>query len=352
MDITIDIFNQDAFSMTSLAAAIEKIPFQPSFLGDLGLFADTPSYTDTVFIEERDGVLSLVPTTPRGAPLPQRKTEQRTARPFKTSRIAKGDRITAAELQQIRAFGSMTELQMVQNEVARRLSGPVGIQKEVEYTWENMRLGAIQGIVVDADSSVIVNFFTEFNISQPAEIAFDLTGANAAGTTVGAAGKLRPFIMQNVTRPLIRAAKGAFLPTTQIYGLCGDAFYDDLTNHGEVRQSFLNWQAAAQLREGNAFEAFPYGGINWVNYRGSDDSSTIGVPTDKVKFFPVGAPGVFRACWSPAEFGPFINTPGKPLYPMTLPDMKRQAYVDIEIYSYPLFLCTRPELLFRGKRGS
>lgn len=349
---SIDIFDNDAFSMASLVGAIDKVAFKPSFLGDLNIFAETPSYTDTVFIEQRDGVLNLVPTTPRGAPLPQRKTESRAARSFKTVRIAKGDRLMATELQNIRAFGSDTELMAVQAEVARRLSGPVGLQSEVEYTWENMRLGAVQGILVDADTSVLYNFYTEFGISQPTEIAFDLTGANKAGTTVGAAGVLRPFIQQNVVRPLVRASKGAFLPTTRIIGLCGDGFYDDLTNHGDVRQTYLNWLAAQEARGGNAFETFSFGGVDWVNYRGSDDNSTIGVPTDKVKFFPAGAPGVFRVARSPAEFMPFVNTPGKPLYPMVIPDEKRQAYVDIELYSYPLFMCTRPDLLFRGRRGS
>lgn len=347
-----DIFNSDAFSTTTLVGQVERNPFKPSLLGDMNLFAETPSWTDTVWIEQRDGALNLISTTPRGGPLPQRKTESRSGRPFKTVRIAKGDRMMATELQNIRAFGSETELMQVQAEVARRLSGPVGLQSEVEYTWENMRLGAVQGILVDADTTVLYNFYTEFGISQPTEIAFDLTGANASGTTVGAAGKLRPFIQNQVVRPLIRASKGAFLPNTRITGLCGDAFYDDLTNHGDVRQGYLNWQEAQETRKGNAFEVFPWGGVDWVNYRGSDDNSTIGIPTDKVKFFPSGAPGVFRVARSPAEFMPFINTPGKPLYPMIIPDEKREAYVDIELYSYPLFMCTRPDLLFRGRRGS
>ncbi|MBL6939449.1 MAG: major capsid protein [Alphaproteobacteria bacterium] len=346
-----NVFSGDAFSAISMLEGIEKVPYNPSYLGSLGIFADQPVTTTGVWIEERDGVLNLIQTTPRGAPLSQRTTEKRAARHFNTSRVAKGDRLMAAEIANIRAFGSNSELMMAQQEVARRLSGPVGLMREVELTWENMRLGAVQGILTDADSTVLYNWFTEFGISQPSEIAFDLTGANAAGSA-GSAGKLRPFIQNNVVRPMVRAAKGSFLPTTKIYGLCSDTFYDDLTNHGEVRQTYLNWLQAQSLRDGNAFEEFPFGGVVWVNYRGTDDGSMVGVAADKVKFFPVGAPGIFRAAWSPAETFDFVNTPGKPIYPMIVPDKDRNAFVDIEVYSYPLHVCTRPEVLFRGRRGS
>ncbi len=46
--------------------------------------------------------------------------------------------------------------------------------------------------------------------------------------------------------------------------------------------------------QGGAFKAFDFADVVWLNYRGSDDNSTIKIPDDKVKFFPVGAPGVFR----------------------------------------------------------
>ena len=346
---TFDIFNNNAFTTTSLVAAIEKVPFKPSWLGDQGLFLDRPIRTEWAWVENRDGVLNLIQTTPRGAPKPQRTTEQRNARAFRTSRIAKGDRITASELLAIREFGSETELMQVMAEVMRRLSGPVGLQAEVEMTWENMRLGAVQGIVADADGSTILNWFTEFGISQPSEIAFDLGGARAYSTTT-AVGVLRPFIMNQVVRPLRRAAKG--LPISRIIALCSDSFFDDLTNHGEVRTTYLNQIAASELRQGNAFSSFDFADVTWVNYRGTDDNSTVAIASDKVKFVPV-APGLFQTAWSPGESFDDVGGLGRPITPRIVPDpTTRQEYVDIEVTSYPLMICTRPELLYRGKRGS
>ena len=264
-------------------------------------------------------------------------------RNFECVRLAESDRIMADELQDIRAFGSETEMMQVQDEVARRLSGPAGIMSKIELTWENMRLGAIQGIVTDADGSVLVNFFTEFGIAQPAEIAFDF-----ANTVAGA---LRPKIEQNVVRPMVRAGKGSFTTGSSIVALCGDAFWDDLVNHDEIRTTFLNQQAASALREKTAFGAFQFAGVDWFNYRGTDDNSTVAVATDTAKFFPQNASNVFSVSWAPAEFTPFVNTLGRPMYPMVLPDEKRQAFVDIEVYSYPLFMCKQPGMLFRGRRG-
>jgi hypothetical protein len=41
-----------------------------------------------------------------------------------------------------------------------------------------------------------------------------------------------------------------------------------------------------------------YGGITFVNYRGTDDGTTVGVDTNKCKFFPANAPGVFECAYS------------------------------------------------------
>ncbi len=338
-----DIFNSDAFNTVSMTSAIEKVDHQPQLLGTLGIFEPLPVATRLIAIEERAGALSLIQTSAVGAPLVERTTDKRTLRSLMTSRLAKGDTIKAEEIQGVRALGSETELMQMQAEVARRYAGPAGILRDVELTWENMRLGAAQGIVLDADGSTLYNYFTEFSVSQAAEIDFDLDNATPAS------GVVRKLCTQ-VVRQMQTAAKGAWTPQTYVLGLCGNAFWDDLTAHPEVRQTYLNTQAAAELRQGLAYESFRYGGIEWINYRGTDDGSTVAVPTDKAKFLPVNAPGVFQVAWAPAEFGPWVNTLGKPVYGLIIPDRDRQAFVRIEAYSYPLFVCRRPLMLQRAKR--
>ncbi|MFP4146583.1 MAG: major capsid protein [Halorhodospira sp.] len=344
---TIDVFSSDAFNTFSMASAIEKVPHQPQFLGSLGIFAPRPIRTESFAIEERSGTLSLVPTSERGTPPQQRTNEKRSVRNFRTVRIAKADTIRAAELANIRAFGTESELMQVQAEVTRRLAGPTGLRADIELTWEHMRLGAIQGEVTDADGSTLIDWFSEFGVSKPSEIAFDFSNADNGDVKKKA---------NQVIRQMSRAAEGAMTPGTRVYALCGDDFYDDLTQMQEVRETYLNTTPgqAERLRNevGQAFDAVEYGNIVWVNYRGTDDNSKVAVDSDKARFFPVGAPGVFEVVWSPGEDFESLGAEGMPLYPVTVPDRDRNQWVSLELYSYPMFVCRRPRMLQSGRRGS
>jgi hypothetical protein len=343
--VSLDIFHQDAFSTLEMTSAIEKVPFLPSALGELNIFTPNPIRTTGLIVEERDGQLSLIPTSERGTPPPsERTTEKRQVRYFEAPRLVQGDTIYARELQNIRSFGKESELMQVQEEVARRLTGPTGIVRNIEYTWEHMRLGAIQGQVLDADGSTVVyNWFDEFGITPPTEVGFNLP-ANTEGS-------LRPLCNQ-VVRGVARASKGAFKPNSKVYALCGDQFWDELTNHTDVLKTYYNWQAAQELRQGQAFEAMKFGGIYWFNYRGSDDASTVAVATDRVKFFPVDAPGVFEVAQAPADRFEYVNTPGKPVYIYPIFDRDRNEWWRVEAYSFPLFICKRPEVLWSGRAGA
>ncbi len=330
-----DVFDSDAFSMASLTAAMEKVPHRPQLLGSLNIFDPRPVPTTKVAIEKRDNVLSLIQTSERGAPLTEHVNTKRDIRDFDTVRIAKGDTLYAQELQDVRAMGSESELQNVMSESLRRMER---IRDDIELTWENMRLGAVQGIVTDADASTINNWYTDWGIAQPAEVDFALS----TSTT-----KIRP-ICQDVIRAMQRAAKGAWSELTTVHALCGDDFFDALIDHDNVRGTFQNWASAQDLRENKSFRVFPYGGIFFHNYRGTDDMTTVAVAADKAKFFPVGATGVFQVAYSPGEFFDSVNSPGQDIYAISIPDRERNAWLRLEAYSYPLFICTRPEMLQRG----
>jgi len=340
---SLDIFNQDPFSTVSLTAAVDKYPYQPQALGELDIFEDDPIRTTALVVEQRQGQLVVIPLSERGEEGTQRTTEKRQARYFDIPRLRHADTIYANELQNIRAFGTESELMQVQDEVARRLAGPTGLLKNIEYTWEFQRLAAVQGLFTDADGTVRYNWFQEFGITQATEVGFNL----AAGT----ANSLRPICNQ-ITRSMARKAQGAFTPSTKVFALAGDAFYDSFVNHPDVIRTFVNWSDAVEIRGGSAggaFKAFEFGGITWLNYRGSDDNTTIKIPDDKVKFFPVGAPGIFRRALAPGESFQWVNTPGKPVYVVPIMDRDRNEWWKVEVSSYPLHICTRPEVLFSGR---
>lgn len=343
----IDIFNDDAFGVVEMTEALNRVPYSPELLGSLGIFTPVPIRTTMAYITERDGQLSVIQTSPRGAPLEEAGRDRRKMRAFATSRIAKGATIYADEIQNVRAEGDSTELQTAQTEIADKLTGPSGIMNEVELTFEHMRLGAIDGKVLDADGSTLVDWYDEFGIARPAAVNFAL---NVDTTNVRAK-------CDTLRRSLSRKAKGAFGPGTEIHALTGDGFHEKLVDHPAVRETYLNWQAAQDLRRdrsdisgAGSFDTFRFGGIVWHNYRGTDDESTVSVPSGKAKFFPVGTRNqIFRHVMAPGEFFEFVNTMGRREYSMVLRDRDRNAWVRPEVYSYPLFMCSRPDLLAEGQ---
>ena len=68
-----------------------------------------------------------------------------------------------------------------------------------------------------------------------------------------------------------------------------------------------------------------------------------------MKFFPIGAPGVFRRALAPGETFEWVNTRGKPVYVLPIIDRDRNSWWKMEGYSYPLHICTRPEVLQTGR---
>jgi hypothetical protein len=84
------------------------------------------------------------------------------------------------------------------------------------------------------------------------------------------------------------------------------------------------------------------------NYFFNFGLGSIGIPANKARFFPKGAPGVFQRGLSPSDSFEFVNTLGKPEYARIIPDRDRDEWVKIELSSYPLHICTRPDVLFEG----
>lgn len=335
-----DVFKGDAFSATSLSTAIDKIDYVPDTLSQIsGLLVEDPVYTKEIYIEERTTGAVVLPFSERGTPPHQTGGDKRVARPFSTLRFADASRITASELFAIRQFGSEINLKTLQEEVMRRQKKVLlNMNLTKEYHIFNL---VTQAKVLDADGSVKWDWATEFEQAIPNEIDFDLDNANPAeGAVRKKCTAIRRTMMKNL--------KGAM--PARIVGICGDNFWDDLTSHPEVVKTFTGWAAASDLRNnhGNAWSEFRYGDINFVNYRGTDDGG-FGVNTDQCKFFPVGA-GIFRWALSPGESFADLGKPGQRFYSNTLIDKDRDQWTDIEVYSYPLPICTMPSALAQARR--
>jgi len=328
---SLDAFNSDVFNMMSLTEAIDKLPYVPAFLGSKNLFTRKGIQTTTAMFDEREGVLSLIPTAARGSRPTVAARGDRRARSFVVPHLPLTSSILADDVQNVRAFGQETALQTMSAAVNDELES---MKQSFEATFEYHRAGAIKGVILDADgTSVIYNLFTEYGLTQH-EVVFNLS--------------LSTFDVKSAATEVLRHIRDA-LGATMYMGvdaLCGDDFFDELTSHAKVAAAFDRWQDGQFLRDQQFESGFPFGGITWYNYRGSIGSIDF-FNTDEAYFYPTGVPRLFIEVNAPADYAETVNTIGKPYYAK----QERMAFdkgVLIEAQSNPLFICTRPQCLVKG----
>ena len=336
----LDIFRDDAFGVVPLTDAINKVKFVPGRIGQLNLFQETGVATTSIALEDRDGVLTLVAPTPRGGPGTTLDKTKRNLRALNVPHFEINDAVMAEEVQGVRAWGSESATETVMTKVMERMQTH---SQSHEATHEYARIGAIKGTVTYADGSTL-DLFDAFDVSQLTEVDFDLDNASPAS---GALRKKCASVMRSIAGVLEGIPFGA------AHALCGDAFFDDLIAHPEVRATYDGWSAAAELRQGYvqgglSYGAFPFGGIMWENYRGQVGGTAF-IDTNKCHIFPLGVPGLFRSYYAPADYIETVNTLGRRLYTKQY-EMPNGKGIHLDTQMNALDICTRPNVLLLGKR--
>lgn len=326
-------FNNPAFSMSSLTAAINIIPNRFGRIEALKIFPDKPVRTRQVMVEEQNGVLNLLPTLPVGAPGTVGTRGKRSLRSFVIPHIPHDDVVLPEEVQGIRAFGSETEMETIASVMARHLQT---MRNKHAITLENLRMGALKGVILDADGSVIYNLFDEFDIT-PAVINFDLANANA--TVKKACANVLHHFEDNL--------KGEFM--TAVHCLCSPEFFDALTEHPKVKDAFAYSQQRAVLID-DMRAGFTFGGVTFEEYRGqATDMNGVTrrfIAAGEAHAFPLGTVDTFSTYFAPADFNETANTLGQALYAKQEP-RKFERGTDLHTQSNPLPMCHRPGVLVK-----
>jgi hypothetical protein len=335
---TMDIFSQNAFKTFELTRGLEDVPYKPGLVSSLNLFNFIPIRQRHFGIEKRAGVLTLIPFSAPDGPATQNNMAgtERDIRDFRTRHFKKQDVIRASEVAGIREFATESELMQVQKEVARRAAK---LRAEAELTFEYHRLNALQGLVKDPkDGATIYNWYTEFGIDAADEIDFDLDNASPAS---GALNRKCLELVESLEESL-----GGLIPGgVQVEALCSNSFWNYLTTHKEVREAY-KYAGNIAAQQGIELVVFFWGGITWRRYRGT---TAVGVTTDKCILYVSGIDGLFEQYASPTEDFEFVNTPGQPVYYRTIPDRDRNQFVTLELEANPMFVCTRPQALRKGR---
>lgn len=321
----ISIFEDEAFSVPNLILVLNEDHPVPGQIGNSGLFTEKPSATTVQQIEKDGMTLQLVEAKPRGGNGQAVIADKRTEIPFNNVHLPQTFTILADEIQGIRAVGSRTELQGVQDVVTTRLEKT---RRQLDATHEWQRIGAIKGQVIDADGkSVLCDIFQRFGIKRPKPFSMYL---NDPDTDVS-------VVCIDVTDQQEDALHG--LASSGAHAWCGRNFWRKFISHPKVRDTYLASEAAASLR-GDRRKAFEFGGILWERYKGKMNNVPF-VADDSAYVVAEDADDLFITVFAPADYMETVNTLGLPYYGKLEP-LRMGKGVEGEVQSNPLHLCTRP----------
>lgn len=332
---SLDVFNNDAFSLQEMTKAVNIIPNNYGKIRELGIFNEKGVTTTTVTLELKEGALSILPQVQRKGEPTYEKDSKRKFFALNIPSYKHNDRIYADDIQNIRAFGSESMFETVANKVAEKLEN---IAKKHQITLEYMRCGALQGKVKDGEGNIIADLHSIFGVTQKSiNFSFDSNDS-----------PIDEFC-RNVKRHIETELKGETMSFVQ--ALCSPEFFDKFVKHPKVKEAYNTYQGQTPYRE-DFRKGFQFQGILFEEYLGSatlaDGKTNVKfVPEGEAMFFPMGTTNTFDTYFAPATYEETVNTTGLPIYVKQIaePDGESRKILS---QSHPLPICKRPALLVRG----
>ena len=320
----LDIFNNDAFSVSNLTQAINDQPHQPTRLGEMGLFEESGISTTSLMVERVGNTLQLVQTSPRGSIGAGKEDDKRKLISINTVHLQRNDAIVADKVQNVRAFGSESELQTVQSIVADKLGD---LRRDMDVTLEWHRIGALKGLLLDADGSTLMDMFTVFGLAQQThDIALDIDATKVQIKIVEAVRKMETVLGAKVYNG--------------VHVLCSPEFFDAMVGHPAVVEAYQRWLDGAFLRDDHRASGFQFAKCTFEEYRGTVGATRF-IAANKAYMFPKGVRGMFKAHYAPADYMETVNTIGLPYYAKQ-ELMRMNKGVEIEAQTNPIFFNTQP----------
>jgi len=335
MTITRNPFDAGGYSLAEMTQAINILPNLYTRLGQIGLFRFEGVTQRSVVIEQREGVLSLLPSVPLGAPATVGTREQRSMRSFALPWIPHDDVILPADIQGMPALGLSDAADPLVDVMNRKLTL---MRRKHAQTREYMEMNALRGIVKDGAGTTLYNYFSEFGLEQ---ISVDFV-FGTAGTNI-----------QSKVRTVLRGIEDNLLGETMntAHALVSSEFFDKLISHPKTEEAYKFFSATGgqPLRE-DMRRAFPFAGILFEEYNGSvtlsNGTSERLIPAGEGIAFPLGTFDTFTTYGGPANLLETANTVGLPLYARQMMDNKGR-WIDLMTEASILPVNKRPRLAIR-----
>ena len=293
------------FGVQALTTAINKIDPGASQIRELGIFE--PEYLTTTYadIEFQDGKVHLVASKERGTSGQAVESPKRTVRTVKVPQAA-----------------------TVMDKINEKLAGG---KSDLEYTREHLMLGALQGKILDADGSVLLDVNTEFGVQRKTlniELSKDTTKVGS--------------VLDKLLSKQRQKFAGAQVRGWVVY--CGAEFLSAFKEHKSIFEVYKRFDEARAYREGDTLNPseFVHKGIRFIEYA-NHFGSDVDIAADKAILLPVGR-NLYKEYFAPADMASTVNTRALPYY-ASREKLQHDKGWSLHMQSNPLPIALRPELL-------
>jgi hypothetical protein len=284
------------FTNAELTAEINRFPVKWGLLSKMGLFAARGVSSRSVIIEEASGTLAVLPSHEWGGNGTTASAINRRTVAFAIKQTVHEDTLMPGDVQDVRGFG-IEGLNPVALEVGRRLQR---MRDKHDATLEWKRMGALKGQVTNGDGSVIADLFSAFGVTQ---VTVDFLLGTSTTSILSKCADVINQIQDNL--------KGDTM--TGVTALVSPEFYSKLIEHEKVKDAYkYHSEAAARLGQ-DMRGGFPFGGINFIEYRASISGNRL-IAANEGHAFPDGTMDTFATYFAPADFMETVNTVGLPFY--------------------------------------
>ena len=333
-DMTVDEF-MERFDAVELTDIVTHVPDVPSLLSPF--FSSEGMRTTVARIEVEKQGLQLVPDTKRNYEGPNAAPEDRHKGVYiEAAHLVQTDFVLPQDLQDVRPYGK-DGLTTVDEVVTRKLAR---MRRNIAATLEWHRVGAVKGLVLDADgSTVLYDIFDLFGVEKNPEEEVPFPTASG-----GATDELSAYFDDLTDRIELGLGGNSY---GSINAIVGKDFWTKLTTNPRVFDAYMSWtQRQTAFGQHAKDQPFHFGGINWYRYNKSVAGKVL-VEADAAHVFPSGD-GILKHYYAPAMYLDTVNTVGQAYYSRAVPNDMRE-HLRMTTQSNPLTLCMFPETLFTLK---
>lgn len=329
------------FEVQDFTQELAMIPNIRTPLSDLGIFRSESIATTSVTFEQTFGTLGLISDVYRGGSVLANQDETRKLHTYAVPYFKVVDRLTAADIQGVRAYGSADQAETQAAALERKMTR---MKRSALMTKAYSEFYAItQGKIYSPSGAVAhSSFYTDFGVTRK-EIDFNLE----VSTT-----DLTAKVEEAIAHIQDNALAGDIM--SGIVCLCSPEFFAALISHPKIvaaYQYYSSTQEPLRNRLGGADtirRTFDWAGVRWIEVRdGVNGTRFIG--TDEAYFLPTGTQDTFMQYNAPSNKLALANTLGEDMYLFQTLNPNGES-LDLELEFSTVNLIRRPQVVVKATR--